>query len=236
MLKRIVSIGLVVLLILSLGILFYVRNPYAPQDDLAAHLRYDAYQETSDAFVFKDESAVMNIIIIPGGLVTPEVYLYMASELYLKGHQVTIVKPPLYLAIMAPNQAKEYIEDDMKNVIIGHSLGGTVGSMIAADQDIDYLILLGSYSTQELSDTEVLLVTASEDTVLNMEAFNEAKNNVREAEYRLIEGGNHAQFGWYTGQTNDGTARLSILGQQREVISLVQSFIDTQQGLEPRTH
>lgn len=230
MLKKSMGALLISCLIISMGVLFYVRNPYAPNDDLEAHLRYLAYEETNDAFLFGDEDAPVNIIILPGGLVTSEAYLYLASELYLKGYQVTIVKPPLYLSILAPNQAKAYLEDDMKNVIIGHSLGGTVGSMVAYDEAIDYLVLLGSYSTKDITSTNVLTITASEDKVLNDAAFDDAKANLSaDARFEVIEGGNHAQFGWYSDQTGDGEPTISLLQQQRDVLYLVTDFIGSDQ-------
>jgi pimeloyl-ACP methyl ester carboxylesterase len=230
MLKKSVALFLVICLIVSMGVLFYVRNPYAPNDDLTAHLRTFAYEETNDAFLFSDDDAPVNVIFIPGGLVTSDAYLYMASELYLKGYQVSIVKPPLHLSILAPNQAKAYIETDMINVVIGHSLGGTVGSMVAYEETVDYLILLGSYSTKKITSTNVLSITASEDEVLNSDAFEDAKANIpTDARFEVIEGGNHAQFGWYTNQTGDGEATISLLQQQRDILYLITDFIGRDQ-------
>lgn len=64
----------------------------------------------------------------------------------------------------------------------GHSLGDSMAASYLADNTNDYegLILLGSYSTADLSGTDLsaLSVYGSEDKVLNREKYNENKSNL----------------------------------------------------------
>ena len=64
----------------------------------------------------------------------------------------------------------------------GHSLGGSMAASYLADHADEYegLILLGSYSTADLSETdlEVLSVYGSEDKVMNRVKYEENKSNL----------------------------------------------------------
>ena len=73
------------------------------------------------------------------------------------------------------------------------------------------LILLGSYSTADLSDTDldVLSIYGSEDKVLNREKYEENKSNLPDDFSEVvIEGGCHAYFGMYGAQDGDGTPTI----------------------------
>ena len=96
----------------------------------------------------------------------------------------------------------------------GHSLGGSMAAAYLAEnaEDYDGLILLGSYSTADLSgaDIEVLSVYGSEDRVLNREKYDENKSNLPNGFCEVIsEGGCHAYFGMYGAQDGDGTPTIS---------------------------
>ncbi len=42
----------------------------------------------------------------------------------------------------------------------------------------------------------------------------------------VIEGGNHEQMGWYTGQPNDPPATISRVDQQAQVIAATERLLD----------
>ena len=78
--------------------------------------------------------------------------------------------------------------------------------------DYDGLILLGSYSTADLSSSElsVLSIYGSEDKVMNRDKYAANKSNLpTDLVEFIIDGGNHAYFGMYGEQKNDGTATLT---------------------------
>ena len=74
------------------------------------------------------------------------------------------------------------------------------------------LILLGSYSTEDLSDSdiEVLSIYGSEDRVLNASKYEKNISNLP-ADFTeiIIEGGCHAYFGMYGAQDGDGMPSIS---------------------------
>ena len=113
----------------------------------------------------------------------------------------------------------------------GHSLGGSMsGSYVEKNTDqYDGLVLLASYSTADLSQTDlkVISIYGSEDGVLNMEKYaaNREKLPASLEEY-TIEGGCHAGFGSYGPQYGDGTPSIATEEQIHETVRLLAKFFD----------
>ena len=99
--------------------------------------------------------------------------------------------------------------------ICGHSLGGSMAaSYMANHPEIRGLVLLGSYSTADVSDRPTLSIYGSEDGVMNREKYEKYKSNLGEGLTEIvIEGGCHAYFGTYGPQDGDGTPRISVYDQ-----------------------
>ena len=107
----------------------------------------------------------------------------------------------------------------------GHSLGGAMIASFAAKHtdQIDGLLLLASYTTKDLSDTDLSVVTVygSEDGVLNRKNLEKGEKLLPENHVtKCIEGGNHAQFGSYGAQKDDGTAAISAEAQIDETVDV----------------
>lgn len=104
-------------------------------------------------------------------------------------------------------------------ILMGHSLGGVMaaGYLDGHARSWDGLVLLGAYSTADLSDdgVTVLSITGDSDGVLNRQAAADNEGNLGEdAREFVIPGGSHAQFGSYGPQDGDGEAALSPEGQR----------------------
>lgn len=224
---------LILFLFIIIAMFAYASQAYEPLPDM-----YDAIDSLDlndievthkmGAITYHVDQPTKNIIVIPGGLVEPESYLYLASLLALSGYQVTIVKPLFHLAILSPNQASKYLSDELDNILIGHSLGGVVAGMIAhKHENISTVILLASYVTHDISMKDVLVITASEDLVTDQEQFNLNVDYLGETATIIdMTGANHAQFGWYGSQKGDGVATLSTKEQQDLVVSYMINFIE----------
>ena len=92
------------------------------------------------------------------------------------------------------------------------------------------LILLGSYSTANLSETDldVLSIYGSEDRVLNVKKYDKNKNNLpKDFTEVILEGGNHAQFGLYGKQSGDGEANISSKEQVQITVKHIVDLINT---------
>ena len=85
-------------------------------------------------------------------------------------------------------------------------------------EDFKGLILLGAYSTSDLSESEldVLCLHGREDKVMNREKHDKCLANLpSDAIESEIEGGCHAYFGAYGWQEGDGQPTISVEEQIR---------------------
>ena len=139
------------------------------------------------------------------------------AELAREGVLCVLVEMPFNLAVFDINAA-DGIQEQYPEIedwyIGGHSLGGSMAASYLADHVDEYegLILLGSYSTADLSDTDldVLSIYGSEDKVLNREKYDENKSNLPDNFCEVVIGGGcHAYFGMYGAQDGDGTPTIS---------------------------
>lgn len=224
----IISIIFIMMFVLSI----YAANPYESLEEMWDEIETldksnIVVREDFDEISYSVDNPKKNIIFIPGGLVTPDSYSYLAISLAIEQYNVTIVKPAFNLAILSPNRANKFINDNLDNIIIGHSLGGVTASIVASkNAEISKAILLGSYPIRNLNDIDTLMITAEFDLGMNEDEFEESLKYVNdENEIIDIDGGNHAQFGWYGPQKGDGEAEISTLEQQNLVINHILDFI-----------
>ena len=140
------------------------------------------------------------------------------------GVLAVIVSMPLDLAVFGISRADEVIAayPDVEHWAIGgHSLGGAMAcEYVAAHPEVfDGLVLLASYPAEstDLSaiDVHTALIYGTEDGVSG-DVFEDSVARLS-ADTVLVEisGGNHAQFGDYGPQKDDGTASVSREQQQR---------------------
>ena len=92
------------------------------------------------------------------------------------------------------------------------------------------LILLAAYPARSdsLVDSKigVLSIYGTEDSVVNLDALNSTKNLLpRDTVFLQLEGGNHAQFGWYGSQKGDGIATMSREEQQELTLAAILTLI-----------
>ena len=167
--------------------------------------------------VFKPENATKGFVFYPGGKVEYTAYQPLMAACAQQGILCILVEMPFNLAVLDINAAEgiqEQYPEIEKWYIGGHSLGGSMAASYLADHIDDYngLILLGSYSTADLSETDldVLSVYGSEDKVMNRVKYDENKSNLPSDFIEVvIDGGCHAYFGMYGAQEGDGKPTIS---------------------------
>lgn len=230
---RRILLGFVVLVLVGLVALgVYARNPYTPipaQEEALSLLLDDNVQieETNRATIYEPADPIAHVLLLPGGLVTPDSYAYLAMSLAQHGYRVTVFHPVFHLAILTPWWPARYLDDTLDNIVIGHSLGGTVGSLVAHQEDrVSTVVFLASYPIRDVSDKRMLLITAEFDGLLDAEAVDASEDHWNDDAVLLdIAGGNHAQFGWYGPQDGDRTATIDTLTQQDLVVQAIITFL-----------
>jgi hypothetical protein len=214
------------ILVLMLGL---VTVPYiiSYQPNSFAIQRYKESQLTSFGYEYNSEANI-HIILVPGGLVSYVAYAPLAYELSRKGYRVSVVEVPLNLAITYPDIIFSVDTSSSKHVfLLGHSLGGVSASLSMQKKPFSGLITLASYPLQPekiIGNPSFLSILASRDGLLNLEAYEAAISDL-DVDEEIIEGGNHAQFGFYGPQANDLEATISTIQQLNQTTNIIDEWI-----------
>ena len=185
--------------------------------------------------VFEPQGATTGFIFYPGGKVDHNAYQPLMAELAREGILCVLVKMPFRLAVLDVNAADGIQEQypEIENWYIGgHSLGGSMAASYLSDHSDEYegLVLLGAYSTVDLSDTDldVLSVYGSEDKVMNREKYEANKSNLpTDFSELVIDGGCHAYFGMYGAQDGDGTPTI---GNHEQISITAEAIVEIMNG------
>jgi len=167
--------------------------------------------------VFEPQTAEAGFIFYPGGKVEHTAYIPLMRACASEGILCVLVEMPFRLAVFDVNAAdgiQQQYPEVQRWYIGGHSLGGSMAAAYLEEHTEDFsgMILLGSYSTADLSKTNlnVLSVYGSEDQVMNREKYAENRAHLPESTTEIIiEGGCHAYFGMYGHQSGDGVPTIT---------------------------
>lgn len=237
--KRLKILLLILVPVLVLGIVcgIYLGTYYRADVQAIAAFAVSENVKTEkidgNNLVYKTENAKAGLIFYPGGKVEYTSYEPLMKACTEKGILCVLVEMPFNLAVFdikAADGIKEQFPQIESWYIGGHSLGGSMAASYLADKKdyFDGLILLGSYSTEDFSssDINVLSVYGSEDKVLNRDKYEKNKSNLPKdfTEY-VIDGGCHAYFGMYGEQSGDGKATVTNIQQIRITADVISGFI-----------
>lgn len=192
-----------------------------------------AYTVDEQYTVFQPQDATVGLIFYPGAKVEHEAYLPLMEACADQGILCVLVEMPLYFPLINPNAADGIIEQYPQITdwyIGGHSLGGlTAASYLDAHEDeFKGLILLASYSTADLSDTDLrtLCVYGDNDRIMNRERYQEGLSLLpKDYQEEVIDGGCHAYFGMYNGQDGEFADGISNEGQIFKTAELIVKFV-----------
>jgi len=161
--------------------------------------------------------------------VDPRAYASTARGLAEDGYLVVIVPMPLDLAFFAPGRAAEVMAafPGIKNWAIGgHSLGGAMAANFARNNRdaVHGLVLWAAYpaSSDDLSSSQlgVSSIYGTRDGLATLDKIEASRPLLPpDTQWIAIEGGNHAQFGWYGPQSGDNEATISREEQQAQIVA-----------------
>ena len=227
------------------GFVIWANTTNQPMAEAQAALLSDSQVivKSQPWLVFRPASAAAEtgFIFYPGGRVDPRAYAPLARALALEGYLVTIVPMPLNLAILGSGQGQDVLEafpEISSWAIGGHSLGGAMAARFVFNNPatIQGLALLAAYpaSTDDLSlyDIQVLSIYGTRDGMMAADALEKSRLILPlDTTWIAIEGGNHAQFGWYGSQAGDFPATISHAEQQQII---VEALLDLLENIESR--
>ena len=232
-LKRGLGWLFLLLLLALIGFVVWASTPARPMPEALAALQSDSQVqvETEGWLIFHPvgEDPAVGLILYPGGRVDPRAYAPPARAIAAEGYLVVIVPMPLNLAVFGPDRAAGVLAafpEVERWAVGGHSLGGAMAARFAYRQPsaVQGLVLWASYpaASDDLSARELAVVSiyGTRDGLATGEKI-AASRPLLPAGTRwvAIEGGNHAQFGWYGPQSGDPPATISREAQQQEVVA-----------------
>ena len=235
--RIILSVCLAFLLVIGIGSYAYVSDYYHADETALEAMAYQAdsvqAEQDGDVIWFVPEDPTAGLIFYPGGKVEYTAYAPLLRACAENGILCALMRMPGNLAVLDANAA-DGLQQEHPEVttwyIAGHSLGGAMAANYAAahSEDFDGLILLAAYSTKDLSQTtlRVLSVYGSEDGVMNRESYEKNRANFpTDTTEVVLDGGCHSQFGSYGPQDDDGIPTISGEEQIRQTAEAIVAFI-----------
>jgi hypothetical protein len=241
--KRILIIVVIIIFAAGMGFTIWGLTPQGPMPEVNLYL--NSSQEVTIerspwlTFIPGTSKSTTGFIFYPGGHVNYQSYAPAAYRLAEKGVMVVIVPMPLNLAVLNPDAAREVIKayPAIKYWVLGgHSLGGAMAAYYAYQNpgQVSGLVLWAAYPAKNndlsKSGIPVISIYGSLDGLATGEKLQSTKSLLPPGtEFVQINGGNHAQMGYYGNQAGDHSATISREGQQSILVDTTWSFIS---GLE----
>ena len=247
LIKRLVPIVAVLLLLIAVGFVIWSSTPMRPMPEALAALQSDdqVTVETSlkGWLVFKSAKVGPSngLVFYPGARVDPRAYAPAARAIAAQNNLVVIVPMPFNLAFFDPDRAAQVIgtfPTIHSWAVGGHSLGGAMAArfVYAHPQMAQGLVLWAAYPADSDNLSSHNLAVVSIYGTRDGQADKIEKSRVllpANTRWVPIEGGNHAQFGFYGAQPGDGQATLSREEQQKEIVAATLELVEGLSNVRP---
>lgn len=229
-------------LLLFGGFVIWAQAAAAPMPEALAALASDGRVAVEEArwIVFRPAGESLpetGLILYPGGRVDARAYAPAARAIAAQGYLVVVTPMPLNLAVLDSNEAGEVMRAFPEVghwAVGGHSLGGSMAANYAAAHPgaVEGLVLWASYpaSGDDLSGSglEAASIYGTRDGLSTPEEIEASRPRLPpETLWTRIEGGNHAQFGWYGPQSGDFPAEISREAQQEQTIAATLALLES---------
>ena len=230
---KILIIVLLVTFVVFAGFIVWAETPPSPMQQAINALQSDSNVTVISGqwstFKPKNANYTIGLIIYPGGRVDYRSYAPLAHAIADEGYLTVIVPMPLNLAVFGANAANEVIASHPEITswaIGGHSLGGTMAAQFAYQNPskIEGVVLWAAYpaSGNNMSSYKLQVTTihGSNDGLVSTAQIQSSLEMLPPTTvYIEIQGGNHAQFGYYGDQSGDNPATITREVQQRQTLN-----------------
>ena len=229
-------LGFFIVAFAVLGFVVWANSALGPAPQALGALRSDpSVTVSSDQFILfqpTNKKPSTALVFYPGGRVDFRSYAAPLHKIAAQGYLVVLLPVRLNLAVLDINAADQAISafPTIRHWAVGgHSLGGVVAAMYASKHDdIDGLVLWASYPSNEaLKNSKIKVISIYGTRDMGGESvFKESRALLPvDAQYVVIQGGNHAQFGNYGIQPGDPEATIPGTDQQKQVVDATVQFL-----------
>ncbi len=212
---------LAVLVLVAAGGGWYLQpQPLLPGAQASLGAKPDtAFEKDGDNYEWMPPSMhySVGLVVYPGAKVPPAAYGPLAQRIAAHGYLVVVVSMPLNLAVLdidAANAVMAAHPEVTRWAIAGHSLGGAMAAQFVASHPgvMRGIALWAAYPAADISQSGVActFVYGTLDAGTDQITSQKSRSLLpADCVFVPIEGGNHAQFGYYTGQPNDPPAAIT---------------------------
>lgn len=198
----------------------------------------------SDMTVFMPaavDPASAAIVFLPGGGVDPNAYTPLVRAIAEHGVPIALVQLPWRMAFSESakdetwsrvERARTHLGVSRPLILAGHSRGAALTATFASahSSTLSGLIMIGTTHPRDhnLSSLQIpaLKIAATRDCVAAVEASRANAHNLPSSTtWVVIDGGNHAQFGYYGTQLGDCSAEISREDQQDQTLKAILSWL-----------
>jgi dienelactone hydrolase len=227
---RIIGLALLALIVVGIvGFLWYAQpQPLLPEASAALASTERATYDGSDGLITytpTKSTPTSGLILYPGGKVPSAAYAPQARAIAEAGYLVIVVSVPFNLAVFDIGAAQPVIDAHPEIAhwaVGGHSLGGSMAAQFIDGHpgEVDGLVFWAAYAAVDITDQDLVVANIYGSLDTGVPSYSSSANlaNVGPAVTTVIDGGNHEQMGWYTGQPNDPPATIARVDQQGQVV------------------
>lgn len=241
MMKKYAKVFLILLLsagvMLAAGFYIWSRFTYTPSDELLKAVDENRIQEQNQILFADpfDSKPSAGVILYPGAKVEPEAYAYIAQELADRGIAAAVPEMPFHFSIFGTGKADDVrrARPNVQNWYVGgHSLGGVAAANYAKENEesVKGVFFLASYPAESANlkktGLDVLSIYGTNDGLTSLQDIENSKAYTpKDAIFKEIRGGNHAQFGLYGPQKGDMEANIPAIEQQNQIVRYLEEWI-----------
>jgi hypothetical protein len=240
---RAVAIAVAVLLVAALGLFAWWIQPQPLLPEATAALSSTPGATFTDAdgrltYTPTAATPTVGLVLYPGAKVPTAAYAPAARAIAEAGYLVVVVSVPLNLAVLDIGAAQPVIDAHPEISIWavgGHSLGGAMSAQFVGDHPgkVHGLVFWAAYSAVDLANQGLRVANIYGSLDSGVPSYSSPANLAKvgpDVTTTVIEGGNHEQMGWYTGQPNDPPATVSRADQQARVVAATVALLGALAG------
>jgi hypothetical protein len=172
------------------------------------------------------------LVFVPGGRVDSRAYARLLRPLVEAGYFVAVLKEPLGLSMLDPDHAETLLAvhpDITYWALAGHSLGGvTAASLADANEQVNGLVLLGSYPASPIvrTDLKVSSIYGSADGLTTPSDVDRSRARLpANTTYVEVPGAAHSWFGDYGDQPGDGAGSGDRAAAQAAIAEAIRALV-----------